>query len=219
MIDDDDVLSHQLAEQEELERAEAAMRADDELRARNFMPGIIGEEFGIDSAEARHEFLKELGKWYETYFAAKHEQDIDFIRYDPGETAEVEIQFRDGSSLKDAGDKLLLSGKATPQKADLMIQIAVAKGLTEGRLRGSKEFKRDLAKSCYEHGVKVLNPEMRKYMDELAAAMPERAGMYRNAEEKVLPPPQSGFDAMLREFRDLRMQEMPVGAEAYERRA
>lgn len=179
------------AESEELGRAEAAMRADDELRARNFMPGLIGEEFGVDASSDRlkHEYLKELGKWYETFFAAKHEQDIDFVRYNPGESPEVEIHFRDGSELKDAGDKLLLSGKATPQKADLMIQIAVAKGLTEVRLRGSKEFKRDLAKSCYEHGVTVLNPEMRKYMAELAAAMPERAGMYRDTATALPPAP------------------------------
>lgn len=193
MIDEEqaEAARKERAEQEELGRAEAAMRADDELRARNFMPGLIGEEFGVDASSDRlkHEYLKELGKWYETFFAAKHEQDIDFVRYNPGESPEVEIHFRDGSELKDAGDKLLLSGKATPQKADLMVQIAVAKGLTEVRLRGTKEFKRDLAKSCFEHGVAVLNPEMRKYMADLAVAMPERAGMYRDTATTLPPAP------------------------------
>lgn len=181
----------------ELARAEAAMRTDDAMRARNFKPAV-GADFGFDGEEARQDYLKELATWYEAFFSAKGARDVASVRYMPDEPAEVEIRFLDGSALHDEGDRLLLSGPATPEKADLMIEIVLAKGWTEARLRGSKEFKRELARACFEHGIRVLNPEMSSVMADLVAKVPERAGMYR-----VESQPLSDFDQNIRNFRVL----------------
>ena len=171
----------------ERKAAEAAMRADEETRKRNQMPGMIGEEFGVDasSEKLKQEYLRELGQWYKTHLAAKHEADIEWVRYNPGARPEVEIRYRDGSTLRDTGDTLLLDGKGNPQKAALMAEICLAKGMTSVVLRGTKEFKRDLAKACFEHGIAVENKEMQKYMAELRASMPEREGIYSQSENAL----------------------------------
>jgi hypothetical protein len=181
-------------EQDELARAEAAMRADDEMRARNFMPAV-GGDFAFESKEAHHEYLKELATWYESFFAAKAARDVASVRYKPDEPAEVEIRFLDGSALHDEGDRLLLDGPATPEKADLMIEIVLAKGWTEARLRGNKEFKRALARACAAHGIKVLNPEMASFMADLAAKVP--------VESQPEPQSLSDFDQKVQDFRVL----------------
>lgn len=152
--------------------------------------GSLGEEFGVDNSpeKQRQNFLKELGEFYETHFAAKHEQDLAHVRIRPGKHAdEVVIEFRDGSRLRDDGRRIMLDSKGTPQKAELLIEIAAAKGMNPLRLKGSFEFKRDLAKACFEHGIEVLNPELRSYMALLAERFPDRAGMYAKTPDRPTP--------------------------------
>ncbi|MCW2240756.1 LPD7 domain-containing protein [Azospirillum canadense] len=141
----------------------------------------LGEEFGVDHApeKQRHAFLKDLGEFYRTHFAAKHEQEIAHVRIRPGQYADdVKVEFRDGSYIRDDGRSIMLDSKGTPQKAELLIEIAAAKGMSSVRLKGSREFKMDLAKACYEHGIEVLNPELQDYMRLLADRFPERAGIH-----------------------------------------
>lgn len=167
--------------------------------------GTLGEEFGVDNSpeKQRQNFLKLLGEFYETHFSAKHEQDLAHVRIRPGKHAdEVMIEFRDGSRLRDDGRKIMLDSKGTPQKAELLIEIAAGKGMNPLRLKGSYEFKRDLAMACFEHGIEVLNPELRSYMAHLAERFPERAGIHAKdpdrpalqdapspAAERAVPPP------------------------------
>lgn len=186
-------------ERDELAQAEAAMRADDAMRARNMLPAV-GADFSFDSEETRQEYLKELAKWYEAFFATKGMRDVLSVRYMPDEPAEVEIRFTDGSALHDEGDRLLLDGPATPEKAALMIEIVLTKEWTEARLRGTKEFKQELARACFERGIKVLNPEMASFMADMVAKIPERAGRYWVDSE---PQALSTFDQNVQDFRVL----------------
>lgn len=145
-------------------------------------PPTLGEEFGIDPSadRARPDALKQLGQWYQAHFAARHETDLAWVRIRPGSFSdEVVVEFRDGSRLRDNGADLLLNEKGTPQKAALMIEIAAAKGMTPLRLRGGWQFKLDLATACFEHGLQVLNPELRHHLEHLRARFPEREGLYR----------------------------------------
>ncbi|MFX5092933.1 LPD7 domain-containing protein, partial [Acinetobacter baumannii] len=76
---------------------------------------------------------------------------------------EVVVQFRDGSRLRDTGRSILITGRPSPAKAALLIEIAQAQGLKSITLRGSMEFKKDLALECYRAGIVVRNAEMQGF--------------------------------------------------------
>ena len=147
----------------------------------------LGEEYGIDASADKRRFdhLKQLGEWYKTNFAAKHEEQLDWIRFEPDQKGhdQVAVGLRDGSRIRDNGNGriLLEGGRGTPQRAELMIEIAAAQGLTALRLRGSRDFKRDLAKAAFEHGLEVKNPELQPYMQGLERTMPHRKGLHAQA--------------------------------------
>lgn len=147
----------------------------------------LGEEYGIDASADKRRFdhLKQLGEWYKTNFAAKHEEQLDWIRFEPNQKGhdQVAVGLRDGSRIRDNGNGriLLEGGRGTPQRAELMIEIAAAQGLTALRLRGSRDFKRDLAKAAFEHGLEVKNPELQPYMQGLERTMPHRKGIHAQA--------------------------------------
>ncbi len=180
--------------------AEAAAVADKQAEKQAAAQAEIGEEYGIDASADRRRFdhLKQLGQWYEANFAAKHEEQVDWVRFVPDEKGrdQVTVGLRDGSRIRDNGiGQILLEGRSTPQHAELIIEIAAAQGLTALKLRGSRDFKRDLAKACFEHGLEVKNAELQPYMQSLDRTMPHRKGIFAQAaqdQEKLAEQARSG---------------------------
>ena len=164
--------------------AEAAEFANRQPEKQADAQAEIGEEYGIDASADKRRFdhVKQLGQWYESNFAAKHEEQVDWVRFMPDEQGrdQVTVGLRDGSRIRDngAGRILLEGGRGSPQRAELMIEIAAAQGLTSLRLRGSRDFKRDLAKAAFEHGLEIKNAELQPYMQGLERTMPHRKGIH-----------------------------------------
>jgi hypothetical protein len=134
-------------------------------------PSPIGEEFGVSSDKdaQRHQWLKELGQWYQYNFSPKHENEVQDVVFNAADD-EVTVHFKDGSQITDNGRSILLSpdGKSTEGKVQLLVEIALARGLTEVSLRGSRDFKLALARECYKQGLTVRNPT-RAMRDEFKA--------------------------------------------------
>lgn len=159
---------------------------------------LIGAEYAPDEShdKRQHQWLKQLAQYYEFDFAAKFENDIEWVRARPG-NEEVVVQFRDGSRLRDTGRSILITGRPSPAKAALLIEIAQAQGLKSITLRGSMEFKKDLALECYRAGIVVRNAEMQGFMRELARTQGEFTARQRTGRQDA-PAPQTPPDEPFR---------------------
>lgn len=135
----------------------------------------VGDDYGISSdPDAKdHNWLRDLGRFYETHLSGKFEKEIAWTRINKA-SQEVVVQFRDNSRFRDNGRALLLDGdgKATPDKAAFIIEVAAARGMKELWLRGDHEFRLDLARECHRCGITVRNPELRTFMADLDRTEP-----------------------------------------------
>lgn len=123
-------------------------------------PATIGEDFGLSSdADAqRRIWCKRLGEWYQSHFAPLHENLIKSVVFHDADS-EVVIALQRGGRIRDDGARIMLTGDAvgTPESAALIVEMALARGLTEVTVRGSAEFRRELARQCWLNGITVTN--------------------------------------------------------------
>jgi hypothetical protein len=191
----------------DLRRLRAADARIDAPGAAYNQPGAtVGEDFGNSSNpdDQRQDWTRKLGEWYETHFAPKHEAEIADVYFRPGSNETI-IHFKDKSRLRDTGDAILLTGDstATPSKAALIVEIALARGLTSVSVRGSADFRRELARQCWLAGVTVNNLDRAMRVDiaamrarglspapleELAAKRDPAAPAHPQATPAPLPP-------------------------------
>jgi hypothetical protein len=139
------------------------------------------EEWGpnTDVDRQRPDHVKRLSQYYRAHFSARHEnliQDVDYPLHKHWD--KVVVHFRDDTYLRDRGDRLILSGKPTPEKAEFIVEKIRAKGINPVSISGSRQFKRMVALACFEYGLEVANPELWPYLEKLALTMPERRGVY-----------------------------------------
>lgn len=121
----------------------------------------VGSDFSPRKGpeDGSHNWLQRLGEFYRFHFSGKFVDDIEWVRTRPG-AGEAVVQFRDGTRLRDTGRAILISGRPSPAKAALLVEVAFARGLEEVHLRGPEEFKKDMATECYRSGIRVLNAEL-----------------------------------------------------------
>ena len=93
--------------------------------------------------------------------------------------AEVHVVLPGGQQIRDTGKQLICYTEG-PAMARTLAEMAQARGWTEVRLQGSKDFKLDLARAVVALGITVKNPELaaevKRFQAELANCSAMRPG-------------------------------------------